>query len=66
MSILTISYKLLGVLAQPIADDSISDLLEQMGDVFKLFLAILVSLVIMIIIGTTIVINISNNSMMYS
>ena len=55
-----ISYKLLSAVTQPIADKKITDLLEQMGDIFKIFLAILCSISVMIIIGTTLVIKISN------
>ena len=40
-------------------------LLEQMGDTFKTLLAILCSVSVMFIIGTTLVIKISNSGMMY-
>ena len=52
-------------LCQPIADDKIIKLLEQMGDTFKTLLAIMCSLSVMFIIGTTLVIKISNSGMMY-
>ena len=62
---LTLAYKLLAGISQPIADEKITDLLEQIGDVFKMFLAILSSISVMIIIGTTLVLKISNSGMMY-
>lgn len=65
LSVLTITYKLLATVTQPIADDKITNLLEQIGDIFKIFLAILSAISIMIIIGTALVIKISNAGMMY-
>lgn len=65
LATLTISYKILAGICQPIADEKIVKLLEQIGDIFKIFLAILCSLSVMIIIGTTLVIKISNTGMMY-
>lgn len=62
---LTLAYKLLVVVTQPIADEKITGLLEQIGDIFKMFLAILSSISFMIIIGTALVLKISNNGMMY-
>lgn len=65
LATLTIAYKLLAGVIQPIADDKIINLLEQIGDIFKIFLAILSSISVMIIIGTTLVLKISNSGMMY-
>lgn len=65
LSILTISYKLLSSLVQPIADNKIVSLLDQVGDIFKILLAILCAISFMLIIGTTLVLKISNNTMMY-
>lgn len=62
---ITFAYKLLAGVIQPIADDKVTNLLEQMGDIFKIFLAILTSISFMIIIGTTLVLKISNSGMMY-
>ena len=58
-------YYLGSALCQPIADSKIISLLEQMGDTFKTLLAILCSVSVMFIIGTTLVIKISNSGMMY-
>ena len=65
LAILTIMYKLLGAVTEAIADKNITSLLEQIGDVFKIFLGILSSISVMLIIGTAIVLKISNNAMMY-
>lgn len=65
LGILTLAYKLLAGVTQPIADDKITSLLEQIGDIFKISLAILSSIAFMIIIGTSLVLKISNSGMMY-
>lgn len=65
LATLTFAYKLLAGIVQPIADDKITNLLEQIGDIFKIFLAVLTSISFMIIIGTTLVLKISNSGMMY-
>ena len=65
LATLTFSYKLLAGVIQPMADDKVTNLLEQIGDIFKIFLAILTSISFMIIIGTTLVLKISNSGMMY-
>ena len=65
LSFMTILYKLLSAICQPIADKKILELLDQIGDVFKILLAILASIAVLIIIGVTLVINISNSGMMY-
>ena len=58
-------YYLGSALCQPIADSKIVSLLDQMGDTFKTFLAIMCSVSVMFIIGVTLVIKISNSGMMY-
>ena len=65
LAILTISYKLLATVSQPIADTKIVSLLDQIGDIFKILLAILSSISFMLIIGTALVLKISNSGMMY-
>ena len=62
LSVLTISYKLLSALVQPIADKNIVSLLEQIGDIFKIFLGILSAMSFMLIIGTTLVLKMSNSA----
>ena len=65
LAVLTLFYKLLSAVVQPIADKNIISLLDQIGDIFKIFLAILSALSDMLIIGTTLVLKISNCGMMY-
>ena len=38
---------------------------DQIGDVYKIFLAILCSISVMLIVGTALVVKISNTGMMY-
>ena len=62
---LSIMYSLASAVVQPVADDKIVKLLDEMSGVFKLLLAILCSLSVILIIGVTLVIKISNSGMMY-
>ena len=62
---LSIIYSLASAVVQPIADDKIVKLLDEMSGVFKIMLAILCSLSVMLIIGITLVVKISNSGMMY-
>lgn len=50
---------------QPIAEPKIVSLLEEIGGVFKLLFAILCGISVMVIVGITLVIKISNTGMMY-
>lgn len=65
LAILMSIYYLGAALCQPIADEKIVKLLDQMGDTFKVLLAILCSVSVMFVIGVTLVINISNSGLMY-
>ena len=65
LGILMLSYKILSAIIQPIADEKIVSLLEEVGDIFKIFLGILCAISFMLIIGTTLVLKMSNSSMMY-
>ena len=62
---LSIIYSLASAVIQPIADEKIVKLLEEMGGVFKLLLGILCALSVLLIIGVTMVVKISNSGMMY-
>ena len=62
---LSIIYSLASAVVQPIADEKIVKLLDEMSGVFKLLLAILCSLSVILIIGITMVVKISNSGMMY-
>ncbi|MBO5478910.1 MAG: stage III sporulation protein AE [Clostridia bacterium] len=65
LAILTITYYVASAVCQPIADDKIVSLLSGMGDTFKVLLAMLISVSVMLIIGITLVIKISNSGLMY-
>lgn len=65
LAILTISYKLVAVATQAIADSKITGLLDEIGDIFKIFLGILCAISFMIIIATALVLKMSNGAMMY-
>lgn len=58
-------YYLGSALCQPIADEKIIKLLSHMGDTFKLLLAVLCSVSVMLIIGVTLIVKISNSGAMY-
>ena len=62
---LSLMYSLASAVVQPIADEKIVKLLDEMSGVFKVMLAILCSLSVMLIIGVTLVVKISNSGMMY-
>ena len=65
LAIITIIYHLTAALCEPIADSKIISLISQMADTFKILLAIVCSISVMLIIGITLVINISNTGLMY-
>ena len=65
LSILTIVYSLSSAIIEPLADEKIVKLLEEFSGVFKLLLGILCAVSVLLIIGTTLVIKISNSGMMY-
>ena len=65
LAVLTFSYKLVASITEVIADNKIVKLLDEIGDVFKILLAILVSVSFMVIIGTTLLIKISNTGIMF-
>lgn len=62
---LTILYHLTAAMCQPIADEKIIKLLEHMGGTFKILLAITFAVSIMLMIGITLIIKISNSGLMY-
>lgn len=65
LAILTITYYVTSAVIQPIADDKIVSLLSGMGDTFKVLLGMLIAVAVMLIIGITLVIKISNSGLMY-
>lgn len=65
LAALTITYYLGAALCEPIADEKIVGIMEQMGGTFKIFLAVLFALTVLLIIGIAIVMKISNSGLMY-
>ena len=65
LAILTIMYSLSSAIIEPLADEKIVKLLEEFSDIFKLLLGVLCSVSVLLIIGITLVIKISNSGMMY-
>lgn len=65
LTAITITYYLGAALCEPIADKKIVSLIEQMGGTFKIFLAIMFAITVMLIIGIAIVMRISNSGLMY-
>lgn len=65
LSILTISYKLLASVSEVIADSKIVSLLDQIADIFKILLGILVAVSFMVMIGATLLVKMSNSGMMF-
>ena len=65
LTILMALYYLTAAICQPIADEAITKLLEQMGKTFQVLLGILCSISVMLLIGVALVIKISNAGLMY-
>lgn len=65
LTILTITYYLASALCQPIEDAKIVNLLESVADTFKTLLAIIFCVTVLLIVGLTIVIKISNATLLY-
>ena len=62
---MSIAFNLSAALSEPIADKKIVSVLEQMGDTFKVLLALVSTIAVMLIIGLTLAIKITNSGMMY-
>lgn len=65
LAVITIIYHFTAAICEPIADSKVISLISQMADTFKILLAILCAISVMMIIGVTLVINISNTGLMY-
>lgn len=63
--ILMFIYKIIASISEVIADSKIVLLIEQMSNVFKILLAVLTTVSMMVIIGTTVLIKMSNSSVMF-
>ena len=65
LTVLMATYYIASAICEPIADSKIVSLLSQMGDTFKVLLAMMICVAVMLIIGITLVIKISNSGLMY-
>lgn len=65
LATLSIMYSLTSSIVEPLADSKIVKLLEEISGVFKLLLSIVCSVSVLLIIGITLIIKISNSGMMY-
>lgn len=65
IAFLMISFKITSAACEIVADTKIVKLIDNIADSYKILLAILISMSIMFIIGITIVIKITNSSLMY-
>lgn len=65
LATLSIAFNLTAALSQIIADKKIVSILEQIGGTFKVLLGMTCIIAVMLIIGLTLVIKITNSGMMY-
>lgn len=65
VTLLMFSFKLTSAVCEVVADEKIVKLIDDISDTYKILLAILISISIMFIVGITIVIKITNSSIMY-
>lgn len=65
LTVLSVAFNLTAALSEPIADKKIVSVLEQIGGTFKLLLGIVCTVSVMLMIGLTLVIKITNSGMMY-
>lgn len=65
LATLSILYSISSAIIEPLADEKIVKLLEEFSGIFKLLLAILCSTSVLLIVGITLIIKVSNSGMMY-
>lgn len=65
LSLLSFTYFIASCVCQPIADEKVIGLLNSISDTFKILLAIIFCVSVMLIIGLTIVIKVSNGTLLY-
>lgn len=65
LTIITIMYHLLAGLCEIFADKNIVKLFEQIGNTFKVLLAVLCTIAVLFIVGVTLTIKMTNSSLMY-
>lgn len=65
LTLLTISYYLAAAVAEPIADKKVVGVLSSVGDTFKILLAIVFCVTVVLMVGLAIVIKMSNATLLY-
>lgn len=63
--LLSFTYYIASCICQPMADERIIGLLDSIGDTFKILLGIIFCISVMLIIGLTIVMKVSNGTLLY-
>ena len=65
LALLSFAYYVASCVCQPIADEKVIGLLDSIGDTFKILLAIIFCLAVLLIVGLTIVMKVSNGTLLY-
>ena len=65
LALLSFTYYIASCICQPIADEKVIGLLDSIGDTFKILLGIVFCVSVMLIIGLTIVMKITNGTLLY-
>ena len=65
LALLSFTYYIASCICQPIADEKVIGLLDSIGDTFKILLGIIFCVAVMLIIGLTIVMKVSNGMLLY-
>lgn len=65
LAVMTVSYKLVASISEVVADAKIVKLLDEIADIFKLLLAIVITISVMVIIGMSLLVKMSNSGMMF-
>ena len=65
LSVFCIMYSISSAIIEPLADTKIVNLLNEMSGIFKVLLAAICAMAVMLIIGVTLTVKISNSGMMY-
>ena len=63
--IIMMLYRILIIIVEPICDKKIVGILENISEIFKILMAIIITISVLFIIGTSLILKISNISMMY-
>ena len=65
LAVLSFTYYIASCVCQPIADEKVIGLLDSIGDTFKILLGIVFCVSVMLIIGLTIVMKVTNGTLLY-